>query len=47
VITRTAAGDELNADFEEAFEFARQATHRLSRTEQDQLATLLRKALGT
>ncbi len=46
VITRTAAGDQLNADFERAFEFAREATHRLSRSEQAQLTTLLRKALG-
>ncbi len=46
VITRTSAGDELNADFERSFEFARQATKRLSRSEQDQLTTLLRKALG-
>ena len=46
MITRTSAGDELNADFEQAFEFARQATDRLSRSEQDQLTTLLRKALG-
>jgi DNA-binding MarR family transcriptional regulator len=46
VITRTPAGDELNARFEEAFEFGRDAVRRLSRSEQDQLTTLLRKALG-
>ena len=46
VITRTPAGDEVNAEFEQAFEFARRAAHRLSRDEQDQLTTLLRKALG-
>lgn len=46
VISRTPAGDQLNADFEEAFEFGRDAVRRLSRGEQDKLAALLRKALG-
>ncbi|BCJ47323.1 hypothetical protein GCM10010168_70880 [Actinoplanes ianthinogenes] len=43
---RTAAGDELNAAFEETFEFARTAASNLSLQEQAQLAGLLRKALG-
>jgi len=46
LISRTAAGDEVNADFEGAFEFGREAVRRLSRSEQDQLTALLRKALG-
>lgn len=46
VISRTPAGDQLTAEFEQAFEFARRAIGRLSRREQDQLASLLRKALG-
>lgn len=45
-LTRTAAGDELNAAFEQAFEFARAAASNLSLDEQAQLADLLRKALG-
>lgn len=45
VITRTRDGGEVNARFEEAFEFARNAVQRLTRKEQDQLAALLRKAL--
>lgn len=45
-LTRTPAGDDLNADFERSFEFARAATSKLTRAEQDQLAELLRKALG-
>jgi DNA-binding MarR family transcriptional regulator len=46
VIARTRAGDELNARFEDAFEFARRAVRRLSKDEQAQLTSLLRKALG-
>jgi DNA-binding MarR family transcriptional regulator len=46
-IVRTATGDALYADFEESFAFARAATANLSTAEQDRLATLLRKALGT
>lgn len=45
-LTRTAAGDTLNATFEQTFEFARTATSNLSLDEQSQLAQLLRKALG-
>ncbi|GAA0430501.1 hypothetical protein Aca07nite_39310 [Actinoplanes capillaceus] len=45
-LTRTAAGDELNAAFEKTFEFARAATSNLTLDEQAQLAGLLRKALG-
>lgn len=45
-LTRTAAGDSLNAAFEQTFEFARTATSNLSDEEQNQLAELLRKALG-
>lgn len=47
VISRTPQGDDVNARFEEAFEFARRAVHRLTRKEQDQLTALLRKALGS
>jgi DNA-binding MarR family transcriptional regulator len=46
-IVRTTTGDGLYADFEESFAFARAATANLSTAEQDRLATLLRKALGT
>jgi len=46
-IVRTKAGDALYADFEASFAFARAAVANLSTAEQDQLATLLRKALGT
>ena len=46
LIIRTPAGDEVTARFEEAFEFGRDAVRRLSRSEQDQLTALLRKALG-
>jgi len=46
VITRTLAGDDLNERFEEAFDFGRDAVQRLSRSEQDQLTALLRRALG-
>lgn len=45
-ITRTPAGDDLNAAFEKSFEFARAAASNLTTTEQHQLATLLRKALA-
>jgi DNA-binding MarR family transcriptional regulator len=45
-LTRTAAGDNLNAAFEKTFEFARAATSKLTIEEQAQLADLLRKALG-
>ena len=45
-LTRTAAGDQLNAEFEKTFEFARAATSQLTLEEQAQLAELLRKALG-
>jgi DNA-binding MarR family transcriptional regulator len=46
-IVRTPAGDALYADFEATFAFARGAVANLSTEEQDQLATLLRKALAT
>jgi DNA-binding MarR family transcriptional regulator len=46
-IVRTLTGDALYADFEASFAFARAAIANLSTEEQDQLATLLRKALGT
>ncbi|MFD0884443.1 MarR family winged helix-turn-helix transcriptional regulator [Streptosporangium algeriense] len=45
-IVRTPDGAALYAAFEESFEFARSATANLSAREQDQLATLLRKALN-
>jgi DNA-binding MarR family transcriptional regulator len=45
VLTRTAAGDALNAAFERSFEFARDATSGLTDEEQVQLVQLLRKAL--
>lgn len=45
-IVRTPEGDGLYADFEGSFAFARAAVSHLSAAEQDQLATLLRKALG-
>lgn len=45
-LTRTPAGDALNAAFEQSFEFARSASSNLTADEQDQLAHLLRKALG-
>lgn len=44
-LTRTPAGDNLNAEFEQSFEFARAAASNLSIEEQAQLADLLRKAL--
>ena len=44
-VIRTAGGSALNAEFEESFEFARSAVTSLTAQEQDQLATLLRKAL--
>lgn len=45
-IIRTPDGSALYAQFEESFEFARSAISNLSAQEQDQLVTLLRKALG-
>ncbi|GHJ53023.1 hypothetical protein Nm8I071_23300 [Nonomuraea sp. TT08I-71] len=45
-IVRTPDGTALYAAFEESFEFARSASANLSAREQDQLATLLRKALN-
>ena len=45
-LTRTSAGDTLNAAFEKSFEFARAAASQLNLEEQAQLAELLRKALG-
>jgi DNA-binding MarR family transcriptional regulator len=45
-IVRTPTGATLYADFEATFEFARGAIANLSTEEQDQLAILLRKALG-
>ncbi len=44
-IVRTPEGSALYARFEESFGFARSAVSHLSPREQDQLATLLRKAL--
>src|SRR5688500_8381755 len=41
-IVRTGGGDELYAEFEESFGFARAAISHLSAAEQDQLAVLLR-----
>lgn len=46
-IVRTLTGDALYADFEASFAFARAAIANLSTEEQDQLATLLRKVLGS
>ncbi|MEV1131098.1 MarR family winged helix-turn-helix transcriptional regulator [Agromyces sp. NPDC049794] len=46
-LVRTANGEAVNVAFERSFEFARTAMSNLSPREQDQLATLLRKALGT
>lgn len=46
LLARTEKGDEVTARFEDAFVFARHAAARLSPAEQDQLATLLRKAIG-
>lgn len=45
-LTRTVDGDALNAAFERSFAFARSAAARLTESEQQQLADLLRKALG-
>lgn len=45
-IVRTPEGIALYAAFEKSFEFARSAVANLSAREQDQLATLLRKALN-
>lgn len=46
VLARTQAGDELNARFEDAFEFARRAVGQLSADEQKQLTSLLRRLLA-
>ncbi|GAA0920468.1 hypothetical protein GCM10009557_90990 [Virgisporangium ochraceum] len=46
-LVRTPDGDALYAEFEGSFAFARAAISNLSAAEQDQLALLLRKALGT
>jgi DNA-binding MarR family transcriptional regulator len=46
-IVRTLTGDALYADFEASFAFARAAIANLSTKEQNQLAALLRKSLGT
>ena len=45
-IIRTPDGDAMYTAFEESFEFAQAAISNLSTSEQGQLATLLRKALG-
>jgi DNA-binding MarR family transcriptional regulator len=45
-IVRTGTGDTLYAEFEASFAFARAAIANLTLEEQDQLATLLRKALA-
>jgi DNA-binding MarR family transcriptional regulator len=45
-IIRTRDGGTLYVEFEESFEFARSAIANLNATERDQLAGLLRKALG-
>lgn len=45
-IIRTEDGSALYAQFEGSFEFARSAIANLNATERDQLAALLRKALG-
>ena len=46
-IARTPNGDALYAAFEESFEFARAAISQLSAHEQQQLTSLLRKALAS
>lgn len=46
-LVRTPDGDILYAEFEGSFAFARAAISNLSAEEQDQLALLLRKALGS
>lgn len=46
-IVRTPDGDALSAAFERSFEFTRAAMSNLNSPEQAQLATLLRKALGS
>jgi DNA-binding MarR family transcriptional regulator len=46
-IVRTATGDEVYATFERSFEFARAAVANLTPREQEQLAALLRKAVGS
>ncbi|MEU4419697.1 MarR family transcriptional regulator [Actinoplanes sp. NPDC024001] len=46
-IVRTDHGSSLYAQFEESFAFARAAASHLDAGEQEQLVTLLRKALGS
>lgn len=46
-IVRTATGDALYAAFEQSFGFARAAVANLTPREQEQLAALLRKAVGS
>jgi DNA-binding MarR family transcriptional regulator len=46
LVALTEAGQALNGQFEERFLFPRQMTAQLTATEQQQLAFLLRKALG-
>ena len=46
LLSRTAAGDALFAEFEKTFEFARAAASKLSARERDELTELLRKALA-
>jgi len=45
-IVRTSDGTAVYAEFEESFAFARSGIANLTAPEQDQLATLLRKAMG-
>lgn len=45
LVVRTSAGDAVSERFEDAFTFARAALSQLSRAEQDQLTSLIRKAL--
>jgi len=45
LIARTNRGDDAYAAFEETFEFARDATDRLTPREREQLTRLLRKAV--
>lgn len=45
-LVRTSDGDALDQAFARSFAFARAAMSNLTAPEQDQLATLLRKALG-
>lgn len=46
VVARTPRGQEVTADFEARFGFARSAIHRLSAAEQRQFGALMSKALG-